>query len=188
MNSLKDRKEKLHELIAEAHNADYAQQCEEFVLNDSRPVAEAAQAVLQNTPRAFGICVVMSAHLCAILTDSYKLPAVVVAGDLVISGIPAFQTDVKIQQPELTEIIIDDWQGHSWVEIGGLIVDISLGRTADLAPDGSNLKAFVHKQFGNGKGLLAFPVEHAYSLDMIYAPREVLADNIITAIIQSHHS
>lgn len=185
---LKNRSIKLYELIAASYDKDYVEKFDKFLLKDSNPIGQSALKALNDIPRGFGRCVIMSAYLCALLTDEYKLPAVTVAGELIISGIPAFQTDVMIQQPNQPDIILDDWQGHCWVEIGGLICDVSICRTADLSPDGSNLKAFIHSKFGIGKGLIAFPVQNAVEQDMIYTPKEVLSDDIITAIIKSYFS
>ena len=159
---------------------------EKFTLTDTGPIFQSSLKTLDHIQNGFGQCTIMSAYLCALLTDEYKLPAVTVAGDLIVSGITAFQTDIKIQQPNRPDTILDDWQGHCWVEIGGLICDVSICRTADLSSDDSNLKAFIHSKFGKGKGLIAFPVQNAIELDMIYNPKEVLADDIITAIIKSY--
>lgn len=185
---LVNRKQKLHDLVIESFDEDYCNIFEKFVLIDTQPIAQASLKTLNDIPRGFGRCVIMSAYLCALLTDEHKLPAVTVAGNLTISGIPAFQTDIRIQQPSQPDIILDDWQGHCWVEIGDLICDVSICRTADLSPDGSNLKAFVQSKFGIGKGLVAFPVQNALNEGMVYSPKEVLADDIVTAIIKSYFS
>lgn len=180
------RKRKLKELITESFDRYYCEIFEKFTLTDTGPISQSSLKTLDHIQKGFGQCTIMSAYLCALLTDEYKLPAVTVAGDLIVSGITAFQTDIKIQQPNKPDTILDDWQGHCWVEIGGLICDVSICRTADLSSDGSNLKAFIHSKFGKGKGLIAFPVQNAIELDMIYNPKEVLADDIITAIIKSY--
>lgn len=183
------RSKLLRELITESYDEEYSKKYDAFKLTDPQPISKASLTVLTDIPRRFGMCTIMSAYLCALLTDDFKLPAITVAGDLIIQDIPAFQTDKRIQTSEnQDDIIIDDWQGHCWVEVGGLICDVSISRTADLAPDGSNLKAFVHSKFGKGRGLVAFPVENAYNEGMIYSPKEVLSDAVITAILNSYFS
>lgn len=182
------RKKEIFELIKQFYSLEYARQFECFTLTDTTPIIQASNQVLTQTPKKFGLCTVMSSYLSSLLTDEYNLPAVVVAGDLIINGIPAFQTDQRIQtHNHSSDIIIDNWKGHCWVEVGEMICDISIGRTADLAPAISNLKRFIHQNFGEGKGLLAFDVKSAYAAGMIYTPREVLADAVITSIFQSYY-
>ena len=182
------RKSSLNKLVIESIDENFCNIFENFILTDTQPIAQASLKTLNDIPRGFGQCVIMSAYLCALLTDEHKLPAVIVAGDLSISGISAFQTDIRIQQPNQPDIILNDWQGHCWVELGGLICDVSICRTADLSPDISNLRAFIHSNFGQGKGLIAIPVQNAIEQGMIYNPKEVFSDDIVTAIIKSHFS
>lgn len=182
------RQQELQTLINESYSDTYYKKFADFTFGDTSPISQVSLKVLNDIPRGFGKCTIMSAYLCALLTDGHKLPAVAVAGDLIISGKSAFQTDIRIQQPNQGDIILDDWQGHCWVEIGGFICDVSICRTADLSPDKSNLKAFIHSKFGKGRGLIAFPVQSAIDEGMIYSPKEVLADDIITTIIKSHFS
>lgn len=136
--------------------------------------------VLENTPYQPFLCLPMSAILYTVLKDIHGLDPNLVTGNLLYNGHHIFKQDFSISKAKDREF--QYWSGHCWVEVDGLICDLSFFRT--LYSDEFN-KPFKHKlieKFGEGKGCLIGPAADMPYL--IYEPIEYLHDDLATGIIK----
>jgi hypothetical protein len=76
----------LKELIARDRSHDDAALFEQCHVSDVDAVATIGAEILDHTPVFHGACASMSAAWAALLSDRLELPAVAVAGDLMIGG------------------------------------------------------------------------------------------------------
>ena len=109
--------------------------------------------------------------------------AFAVAGELYIGNNRIFGSDTIA---DTIERDIDgsnpSWDGHFWVAIGSLIVDLSIFRTAYSDGCSPVLKSFVHEQFGSGRGLLVADNEMLETdLGIRYVPHAVLTEEQVSA-------
>jgi len=147
-------------------------------------LGEAARRMLNTVPPSFGACVMISAGLVAALNVHYSIPAVAILGDLKIDGVDVFKCKGNIPVPSYDgEIVTGQWDGHCWVEVGGVICDLSIFRSAYATTKPSLLKQFVLNNFGEGKGALLSRYEDLPSgIDFI--PRYALVDSQLRAILE----
>lgn len=161
-----------------------------FTLNSTDEVAEIITTTLASIPPAFGTCVMMSAGLVAALR-AHSIPAIAVLGDLIIEDISVFKCSGNLPSPSYEgEVINANWDGHCWVEIAGMICDISVFRSAYSTNSPNLLKNFVLEQFGTGKGaLLSYPGQ--LPRGMKFNPKYALDDPQIRCILEGlsmqHH-
>lgn len=173
---MKSREKKLQKLIMRSRGIADAAEFFGFGLDDVTQFGNSAQAVLNEVPPSFGACVMLSSLWTNYLREDHDLPAIAVAGDLNISGVPVFKHERKLPSPTRRgRVIRKDWSGHCWVELNGYVGDLSVFRTAYSLSGASRLKDYIIKWFGPGRG--AFVCE-VYKLPpgMQYVPREVLTD------------
>lgn len=173
-------------LIARDRSTADAERFRHYRLVDPTPVMEFGRQLLDNTPVLHGACAGMSAMWAAGLTDRYNIPAVVVAGDLIINGRPAFLSQCNL--PDGTEQVDSGtWNGHCWVQADDMICDASIFRTARTRPDGSHLKAFIDEHFGLHRGLMVCSATELARGGMHYVPKYVLNETQITGLIRGLH-
>lgn len=154
-----------------------------YTLSSPDELAEIVTTTLASIPPAFGTCVMMSAGLVAALR-AHSIPAIAVLGDLVVEDIAVFKCSENLPSPSYEgEVINANWDGHCWVEIAGMICDISVFRSAYTTQGSSLLKKFVIEQFGTGKGaLLSYPDQ--LPRGMKFNPKHVLNDPQIGFILE----
>lgn len=177
------REMKLSQLIARARGVKEAEKYASFVLSDTECLASTANELLESVQPSVGACASMSAAWVGMLKDHHNIPAVVVTGDLKIGNTRIFKCKKNIPEPKkIQEVYTGTWDGHCWMELNGLIGDISIFRTAYALGDESKLKKFVTSTFGQGRG--AF-VCHRSELpeQMRYIPKYVLTDRQIDSLI-----
>lgn len=146
-------------------------------------LSEAASRTLESIPSSFGSCVMMSAALVAALDVYYSIPAIAVVGDLRINGFDIFKCKENIPMPTQEENLIDiKWDGHCWVEVSGIICDLSIFRSAYSVNTPSLLKSFVLSNFGEGRGALLSPFNHIPQ-GMVFNPKYVLNEVQINGIL-----
>lgn len=144
---------------------------------------EPMQKMLASIEPAFGSCVMLSGALVAALAAHYSIPAIAVIGDLSIQGHKIFKCNGNIPLPQNNdEILNTSWDGHCWVEIGGVICDLSIFRSAYNTRKPSILKNYISSHYGEGKGAILSPPELLLP-DMEYEPKYVLTDKHLEAII-----
>jgi hypothetical protein len=127
----------------------------------------------------------LSSAWAGYLRDHHSIPAIVVAGDLKISGLRVFKYQEKLPEPSgKGRIIKRNWSGHCWIEVGGYLGDLSIFRTAYAIAGPSLLKDFIVSKFGMGRGAFLSPVEDIPT-GMQYIPQYVLKDSQVDTFIAS---
>ena len=175
-----DRFEALRRMIVNANGEEYAKRHYRYSDLDLKLIESEISDLLMFVPKLHGACVGMSTMLAVRLNDAHNIPAVVVAGNLQVDGIPIFETDDLI--PILNGY--STWDGHCWVEIAGYICDVSLLRSAySIEGRPSVLRSFATKTFGIKKGGFACKYDHLKSMGMSYDAKSVLPDSQFTPIL-----
>ena len=126
----------------------------------------------------------MSVGLVAVLKYHYSIEALAVQGDLKINEFDIFKCRDNIGMPSQNdELIHKQWDGHCWVEIGNILCDLSIFRTAQAEKHPSLLKSYVESNFGDGKEGLISPIERIPN-EITFHPKFVLNDIQIAGIIR----
>lgn len=178
----RSRQQVLRALIARDRGDDEAQRYERFQGTDFSRAGDLGRELLAHTPVLHGACAAMSAAWVALLRDRHDVPAVVVAGDLIIEGFTIFVCDRNV--PLSTDVTdMTPWDGHCWIEIDGHVGDASIFRTARTLHRPSRLTDFIERQFGLERGLML--AEHAdlVRAGMSYVPKYVLTETQINALL-----
>ena len=178
------RSETLAKLIARDRGSDESNVYSNFILESPQIVIDTARELLKHTPHSFGACAMLSAAWAALLRDRYEIPAVAVAGNLVIRGRKIFECTQNV--PESTDSQsgdIEEWNGHCWLEVHGYLGDASIFRTAYAIQRPSVLKEFIIDNFGAGRGVLLSPEHELTSLGMLYEPKYVLCESRVNGLI-----
>lgn len=147
---------------------------------DSQILKEAVTYIFSTIPYRPFLCLPMSATLYAILKDNHGYEAKLVTGNLRLHDQYIFKQDFSITEAKDGEF--QQWGGHAWVEIEGLICDLSFFRT--LYSDAFN-KPYKNKLieiFGEGQGAL---IASAADMPVLtYERVEYLSDDLATGIIK----
>ena len=174
----------IKQLISRSRGITEAEKYSAYNMVNIQSLYESAKTILSDIPPSFGQCALMSACWAGYLQDHYSIPAIVVVGDLKVKGSRVFKC--KNNLPESTNsgkfIINNNWNGHCWIEIDGIIGDLSIFRTAYAIDKPSILKDFIVSNFGYGRGAM---VCHSNDLpeSMQYVPKFVLKDNQINGLL-----
>ncbi len=155
-----------------------------FSLSSPAAITEVVRNTLASIPPAFGSCVMISAGLVAALRALHSIPAVAMLGDLLIEDIPVFKCNGNLPMPRYDgEVIEASWDGHCWVEVAGMICDLSVFRSAYAIQRPSLLKTFVLEQFGTGKGaLMSYPEQLPQGMEFV--PKHALSDFQIRCVLE----
>lgn len=146
-------------------------------------LADTVRKTLNSIPLSFGSCVMISSGLVAALEVEHDISAVAVVGDLKVNGLNIFKCKKNVPMPTGNdEIIQETWDGHCWVEINGIICDLSIFRSAYAIQSSSVLKAFILNNFGEGRGALLSPAESLPS-GLKYVPKYALNDHQISGAL-----
>lgn len=157
---------------------------EQFRLSNKQVVVDTAREVLACVPEWFGACAPMSAMWAALLRHHHDIPAVVVAGDLIIEGTTVFRCGANIPDPaNMTQSVSAAWDGHCWIEIDGYIGDVSITRTARKIDGPSILKAFIQRNFGLQRGGMLYKHSNLLAMGMNYIPKYALTDSQMKGLI-----
>ncbi|PQJ10789.1 hypothetical protein CJD36_012530 [Flavipsychrobacter stenotrophus] len=143
----------------------------------------AVQAVLLTVPSKPFLCLPMSATLYAKLKNEHNVDAKLVTGNLSYKEQIIFQQDFSIS--EVRDNILQLWAGHAWVEVDGLICDLSLPRTLYANEFTKSCKKELVQRLGEGRGCVVASqsVMHV-AFGLSYSPIDYLQDSIATAIIK----
>ncbi|MEZ8149726.1 hypothetical protein AB6E95_14660 [Vibrio splendidus] len=173
----------IEQLVARYKAVDEAALFNNFTLQTPQFLGDSAKDIMTNVPPSFGACAMISAMWAGYLKDHYSIPAVVVAGDLKISGKTIFKCKKNLPEPTKSgNIVSGKWDGHCWIEIDGWIGDLSIFRTAYQIEGQSVLKNFVLSNFGSGKGALISPKSNL-PVELKYIPKYVLNKNQVDSLI-----
>ena len=179
------RDKTLSQLITRYLGKDEAKKYHEYALENVDPLGEAAKIILSTFPDTIGLCASLSAAWTAYLQDKYEIPAITVAGDLKIGKVKVFKSKTNVPSSVKSGKSKNKvWDGHCWIEIDGLIGDLSIFRTAYSISYPSVLKEFVIRKFGSGKGVLVSSHKDLEEKGMKYIPRYVLNEHQINPLIR----
>ena len=179
------RSAELKSLIARSFGKTEAEAFFNYQLKSLKPLADSARQLMREVPPFSGACVMISSSWVSFLREEYSIPAVVVAGDLKISGKPLFKYKEKLPIPaNSNKVSAVKWDGHCWIEIDGLIGDLSIFRTAYSLASPNILTDFITSKFGLGRGALVSSKEQLPP-GMQYVPRYVLNDNQVECFTAS---
>lgn len=174
---------KFIQLIARYRGVDDVQQYQDYTLDNPQHLLDVARDIMRNVPPTFGACAMLSSMWAGYLKDHYSIPAMVVAGDLKISGKTIFKCKKNLPEPTKSgKVISSSWSGHCWIEVDGWIGDLSVFRTAYQIEGPSVLKDFIISSFGQNRGALLCQ-QQDLPPGMKYVPKYVLKDNQIDGLI-----
>jgi hypothetical protein len=169
--------------IEVAFGATEAERYSTFKLPDPRVLLETASEILKVAATPIGACAMLSAACVAVLRDRLNIPAIAVAGDLIVDGTFAFRCTGPLPAGTAT-VEFQEWDGHCWIEVDNQICDLSIFRTAYALDDRSNLKRFVQTHFGEGRGAIVCHWNELSAGGMEYVPKYVLSDVQITGLLK----
>jgi hypothetical protein len=106
----------------------------------------------------------MSAALAVALERKLSAPVQLVEGMLAVEGVVVLTA-------------------HRWVMMGGVIVDLALFRIAYAEGAPALLTKYIDLNFGPDKGLFVAPWKKQGSAGLTYAPRAVLPEGEVTALM-----
>lgn len=173
----------IKQLISRTRGVEASEYFESFFLASPDALDLSAMDISSKAPTSFDSSAMLSAMWVAYLKENYAIPAVVVVGDLKISGKMIFKCKKNLPEPTASnELISSNWDGHCWIEIDGWIGDLSVFLKAYKASGANHLKDFVLSHFGENKGAL---ISHKDDLPagMKYIPKFVLKDNQIDHLV-----
>ena len=174
----------ISDLIRRDRGAEESVLFDEYRISSGDVFAKSARELLANTPVMFGKCAPMSAMWGALLRDRYAVPAAVVVGDLIIEGHTIFRCNGNIPEGEAaTESHCLAWEGHCWVEIDGMVGDISLLQTARMIERPSVLKTFLDTHIGLHRGMIMMDRTRLETMGMAYVAKHVLTDSQMNGLI-----
>lgn len=177
------REKLVRQLITRYRGLSAADEYFSYRLENLDVLASTAKKFMSIIPPSFGECAQMSASWAGYLQDKHSIPAIVVAGDLKISGKKVFKCTKNLPDAKKTQkFITGKWNGHCWIEIDGYIGDLSIFRTAYAINGSSVLKDFIISNFGFGRGAMLSPYQDLPE-GMQYKPKFILKDNQINALI-----
>lgn len=146
-------------------------------------LTDASSKTLASVPPKYGSCVMLSAGLVAVLKVHYSVHAIAVLDDLTLDGVKVFECQGNLPiENKTSDFIEEEWSGHCWVEVGNVICDLSIFRTAYAIEHPSWIKQFIETNFGQGKGALLSPVEYLPK-GIEFTPKFVLNDYQISGIL-----
>ena len=107
------QKSKVNQLISRYRGVDDAQQYLDYTLESPQQLLDVARDIMRNIPPTFGACAMLSAMWAGYLKDHHSIPAIVVAGDLKISGKTIFKCKKNLPEPTKSgNSISKSWSGH----------------------------------------------------------------------------
>lgn len=181
----------LFEHIERAYSTEEAQRFFEWQ-RDGSAVQEIGQIAFEiqnySQPRP-GECRYWTARWVREVRSRLGLPAVQVGGDLFAYGECVYRVteDEEFLDP-LHEAFEQRWPGHSWLQIGDIVADISLPMTVICDPNCQLvLRRVIESNFQTADGplrLLGHTMEQFRERDLEYRPRGVYSDAAVDRHIE----
>ncbi len=85
--------------------------------------------ILESTNSIGNSCLYLSAFLVAMINDHTTLSAKFITGSLKLNELVVYNHSPVKLLLEGQESLLNNWDGHSWIEISGFIIDLSIFRT-----------------------------------------------------------
>ena len=148
-------------------------------------VLHIAAKITHNFKAVDGSCLYMSAMLAAMMNDHLPVDTRFVTGSLTVAGVKIF-THQPIK-PTLSRKadIIRKWDGHAWVEVDDLIIDLSIFRTVFSEAASTRIQSLFEERFERGTAYLIGQKHKLIEMGMEYTPLELLSDDDATTFIQN---
>ena len=156
----------------------------ELTGNDEIFLKEVINEVLRKLPANAFNCGLSSALLGAMILDNSSIPVSVISGHLDYSTKRIFNCYNPIPYSTEKIYINEIWDGHCWVEINNLIIDISIFRTIYNGKVSNDLYDKIISQFGKGRGALLGSPKEIQKLGFDYIPCYGLTQNQISGLIR----
>lgn len=146
-------------------------------------IQDAAKDVLRNMPPKAFNCTQTSAIWAAIIQDHSSIPVSVVCGDLQFLDKNIFVCKEPLPDPKNGNVINGIWDGHCWLEFGGLIADASFFRTVYYGEVPKEFKDLVVDKFGEGRGTMIATPQQMETNGFKYMPKYTLNNLQINGLI-----
>jgi hypothetical protein len=175
----------LSKLVADQHGwaAAKAFKTHQLTEADQLALSKAALRLLEIFPASLQSSAMMSAALAVALERSIPTPIYVVAGTLAVDAIPVFGDRMAFDGPATFSQADTDWSGHTWVMIGGHIIDIAIFRSAYSPSGPARLSRHVDLHFGPNQGLYVDQWKRTRRVGLTYEPQYVLSAEEITTLM-----
>ena len=144
-----------------------------------------AENITQNFEPVDGSCLYMSAMLAAMMNDHLPVEIRFVTGSLSVADSKIF--DHHPIKPTLNQKtgVIGQWDGHAWVEVDDLIIDLSLFRTVFSKAASPRIQSIFEARFDRGTAYLIGQKHKLIEMGVEYTPFERLSDDNATIFIQN---
>ncbi|WP_206239215.1 hypothetical protein [Novosphingobium terrae] len=150
---------------------------------DGEAVAKAGFDLQRIFPATPDEAPLISAALAVRLEDALSAPAYVVAGTLAVEGVPVLGNRLAFDPAAAFAGETPAFNGHVWLMVGDIIIDIALFRLAYSAQGPATLSRHVDLAFGPGKALFVDRWKHAARLGLNYEPHYVLSSDEVTRLM-----
>jgi hypothetical protein len=144
---------------------------------------EAINEVLKIVPANAFNCAMLSGLLGAIIDDHSNIPVAVIAGHLDYSSKRLFNCSKPFPYSTDKAEINEEWDGHCWVELNNLIIDISIFRTIYYGHVPEYLYNEIVTKFGKGRGALLFSADEMVNIGFNYIPCYCLTGDQISGLV-----
>ncbi|HAS6641450.1 transglutaminase-like domain-containing protein [Vibrio parahaemolyticus] len=144
-----------------------------------------AENITQNFKPVDGSCLYMSAMLVAMMNDHLPVETRFVTGSLSVAESKIFALQPIKPILSQKEGVIGKWDGHAWVEVDDLIIDLSLFRTVFSKAASPRIHSLFEARFERGTAYLVGQKHKLLEMGVVYTPLELLSDDDATIFIQN---
>ncbi|WP_408900180.1 hypothetical protein [Photobacterium piscicola] len=144
-----------------------------------------AEDITQNFKPVDGSCLYMSAMLVAMMNDHLSVETRFVTGSLSVAESKIFAHQPIKPILSKKEGVIGKWDGHAWVEVDDLIIDLSLFRTVFSKVASPRIQSLFEARFERGTAYLVGQKHKLIEMGVEYTPLELLSDDDATIFIQN---
>ncbi|MEZ8197062.1 hypothetical protein [Vibrio cortegadensis] len=144
-----------------------------------------AENITQNFKPVDGSCLYMSAMLAAMMNDHLPVDTRFVTGSLSVAESKIFAHQPIKPILSQKEGVIGEWDGHAWVEVDDLIIDLSLFRTVFSKTASPRIQSLFETRFERGTAYLVGQKHKLIEMGVVYTPLELLSDDDATIFIQN---
>ena len=147
-------------------------------------IKSCSSAVLTKiSPKAFD-CAILSALLGAIIQDNSNIPVVVIAGHFDYFDRRIFNCKGPIPYTVNKTLIKEIWDGHCWIELGGIIIDISIFRTVYYGDVPPLFRETIIKEYGENRGMICTSPLKFIEVGFNYTPCYCLTQDQINGLVK----